>query len=63
MAISSKGVYAEGPTKQLDFVEPYLRYVLGDMGITDITVLRVEGSSLPVEQQIVLEHIIADFKP
>lgn len=63
LAISSKGVYTEGPMKQLDFVEPYLRYVLGYMGMNDITVLRLEGSSLPVEQQIALERIMADFNP
>jgi len=47
--------------KQFDFVEPYLRYVLGYMGMTDITVLRVEGSSLPAEQEIALERILANF--
>ncbi|MCQ6959552.1 FMN-dependent NADH-azoreductase [Mucilaginibacter aquariorum] len=61
LAISSKGVYSEVPMKQFDFVKPYLRYVLGYMGMTDVTVLRVEDSSLPDEQQMALERILADF--
>jgi len=61
LAISSKGIYSEGPLKQFDFVEPYLRYVLGYMGMNDITVLRVEGSSVPAEQEIALERTLANF--
>ena len=30
-----------------DFVEPYLRQVFGFLGITDVTVIRVEGTALP----------------
>ncbi len=32
-----------------DFVEPYLRQVLGFIGITDVTVLRVEGVAMSPE--------------
>jgi FMN-dependent NADH-azoreductase len=43
---SSGGVYSQGPMKQFDFQEPYLRSVLGFIGITDVRVVRVEGVAL-----------------
>ena len=32
-----------------DFVEPYLRAVFGLLGITDVTVVRVEGTAVTPE--------------
>ena len=61
LAISSKGIYSEGEMKEFDFVEPYLKHVLKFIGITDIEVLRVEGSSLPAAQIIALERTMANF--
>ena len=43
LAISSSGVYTDGPTKSWDFGEPYLRFILNFMGVTDITTFRIEG--------------------
>jgi len=43
LAIASGGVYSEGPMKSYDFTEPYLRAVLGFIGLTDIATFRVEG--------------------
>ncbi|HEY5746861.1 MAG TPA: NAD(P)H-dependent oxidoreductase [Chryseolinea sp.] len=63
LAIASKGVYSEGGMKQFDFVEPYLRHILGYLGMTDMQVLRVEGSSVPTEQQIALESTLKNFNP
>lgn len=63
LAISSKGVYSNGPLKPFDFVEPYLRYILGYMGLIDIEVLRVEGSSRPAEQEIALARTLVEFNP
>lgn len=37
------GVYSEGPAKALDFQEPYLRAMLGFVGIDDVTFVHVEG--------------------
>lgn len=48
LAISSGGIYSEGPRKSHDFTEPYLRAILGFIGISDITAFRVEGLSIPV---------------
>lgn len=55
IALSSGGIYSEGPMKPLDFVEPYLKHILSFIGLTDITVFRVEGSSIPVVQDTALE--------
>ena len=43
LALSSGGVYSSGPGKAKDFLEPYLRAVLGFMGMTDVTAWRAEG--------------------
>jgi len=45
--LASGGAYAEGPAKAYDFVEPYLRAVLGFIGLTDVTVVRVENQANP----------------
>ena len=47
IALASGGVYSEGPMQSFDFVEPYLKAVLGFIGLTDITVFRVEGTAIP----------------
>lgn len=47
LAIASNGVYSDGPMKPYDFGEPYLRFILSFMGITDITTYRVEGAGIP----------------
>jgi FMN-dependent NADH-azoreductase len=47
LAIASHGVFTEGPTKGWDFAEPYLRFILGFLGITDITTFRIEGGGIP----------------
>lgn len=47
LAITSGGIYSEGPMKAFDFSEPYLRAVLGFIGVTDVTTFRIEGIALP----------------
>jgi FMN-dependent NADH-azoreductase len=37
------GIYSEGPYKPFDFQDPYLRHVLGFIGLTDIETIAVEG--------------------
>ena len=39
---SRGGLYSEGPAQALDFQEPYLRHLLGFMGIDDVTFVRAE---------------------
>ena len=41
------GVYSDGPMKALDYQEPYLRAILGLIGLTNISFVRAEGVSCP----------------
>jgi FMN-dependent NADH-azoreductase len=43
VVLASGGVYTNEQMKPLDFTEPYLRTILGYIGITDVDVVRVEG--------------------
>jgi FMN-dependent NADH-azoreductase len=47
VAMSSGGVYSEGPGAANDFVAPYLKAFLGLLGMTDLTVFRAEGLKIP----------------
>ncbi len=44
---ASGGVYSEGPGAALDHLVPYLKSVLGLIGLSDIQVVRAEGMKLP----------------
>ena len=55
LAISTGGVYTEGPSKQFDFTEPYLRTVLGFLGMTDISTVRAEGVKLEGNRERAIE--------
>lgn len=55
LAIASGGVFSDGPYKPFDFVEPYLRHILGFIGMTDITVYRAEGFSIPGVQDTAMQ--------
>lgn len=61
IALSSGGIYSEGPMQPLDYVEPYLKTILGFIGLTDITVFRVEGASIPGVQDTALEKGISSI--
>jgi FMN-dependent NADH-azoreductase len=47
LAVASGAIFSEGPYKSYDFAEPYLRAVLGFLGMTDVTTFRVEGTAIP----------------
>nr|WP_311950991.1 NAD(P)H-dependent oxidoreductase [Mucilaginibacter terrae] len=49
------GYIPKGPYKAYDFIEPYLRGVLGFLGMTDVTVYRVEGISIAGLKETALE--------
>ena len=44
--VARGGVYSEGPAQKVDFQEPYLRTVLGLIGISNLHVVRVEGIAM-----------------
>ncbi|MEO8061933.1 MAG: NAD(P)H-dependent oxidoreductase [Pseudomonadota bacterium] len=43
------GMYSEGPAAAVDFQEPYLRHLLGFVGITDVTFVHAEKLGFGVE--------------
>jgi FMN-dependent NADH-azoreductase len=58
VAMSSGGVYSEGPGKANDFVAPYLTAFLGFLGMTDLTVFRAEGLKVPGVKEFAMEKAI-----
>jgi len=46
LVLARGGVYSDGAAKSLDFQEPYLRAILGFIGLTDIEVVHVEGVAM-----------------
>lgn len=58
LAISSGGIYSSGPMQSFDFAEPYLRAILGFLGITDVTTFRAEGMAIPGVKEIALPNAI-----
>lgn len=45
--LASGGVFTEGPWSTWDFAAPYLRQILGFIGIADVQLVRVEGLNIP----------------
>jgi len=53
LLLATGGVYAQGTAMAaLDFVTPYLRAVLGFLGITDVTVIVAEGTAQLISGQV-----------
>src|SRR4051812_19399624 len=46
LVLASGGVYSDGRMKAFDFTEPYLRAVLGFIGVINVDVVRVEGVAM-----------------
>jgi FMN-dependent NADH-azoreductase len=61
IAMSSGGVYSEGPGVVNDFVAPYLKAFLGFLGMTDLTVFRAEGLKVPGVKETAMEKAIASI--
>jgi FMN-dependent NADH-azoreductase len=59
LAVASGGIYSEGPMKAYDFVTPYLQSVLGFIGITDLTIVRAEGTSIPQTKDVPIETAVS----
>lgn len=62
LAIASGGVYSEGPMKSYDFTETYLRTVLGFMGMTNVTTIRVEGIAITQVREKALAKAIQSIQ-
>lgn len=58
IAIASGAVYSEGPYEAYDFAIPYLKAALGFVGITDINIVRAEGTAVPGLMENALEKAV-----
>jgi len=56
IALASGGIYSDGPAQSYDFNGPYLKQVLGFLGMTDLKIFRAEGLKIPG----IGEHSLAD---
>jgi FMN-dependent NADH-azoreductase len=61
IALASGGVYSQGPMQAYDHAVPYLTSVLNFIGITDISVVRAEGTGIPALKDIALEKAMAEI--
>jgi FMN-dependent NADH-azoreductase len=60
---SRGGLYSEGPAQALDFQEPYLRHLLGFMGLTDVTFVRAEKVGYgPEAREAAIAAAIGDLR-
>jgi FMN-dependent NADH-azoreductase len=50
LVAASGGIYSSGPMMANDMLVPYLKQILGFIGITDIETIRIEAQSLGREQ-------------
>lgn len=51
IVVASGGVYSEGPAAAFDHADPYLRTILGFIGVTDVETLRIEGVAFGPEAE------------
>jgi FMN-dependent NADH-azoreductase len=58
LVLASSGVFTEGECASWDFVEPYLRRILGFIGIDDVQTIRAEGMNIPS----LAEHAVSKGK-
>lgn len=58
LAIASGGIYSDGPMKSMDYAEPYLKWILGFIGLHDITTFRVEGVNMPDLKETALQKAL-----
>lgn len=58
VAVSTGFIYSAGPYQEFDFLVPYLKMILGWIGMTDVTFIKAEGMNIPVVQDTALQHAI-----
>jgi FMN-dependent NADH-azoreductase len=61
LALASGGIYSVEPMKNFDFAEPYLRTILGFLGLTDISTFRYEGVKVPGVSEHAFEKVQAEI--
>jgi len=58
IAMSAGAIYSEGQWQPYDFVSPYLKTMLGFLGMTDFSIFRVEGVNIPGIKEHALDKAI-----
>lgn len=58
IAVTTGGVYSSGDAVAYDFVTPYIKTILGFIGITDVTIVRAEGFAVADLQATALDKAI-----
>jgi len=59
---SRGGLYSEGPSKSIDFQEPYLRWMLSFIGLSDVTFIHAEKIGFGVDaREAALAHAKAQI--
>lgn len=64
LAVASGGIYSSGPMAANDMLVPYMKMILGCIGITDIETIRAEAQSFGPEQAekgaaVAMEQVVA----
>jgi FMN-dependent NADH-azoreductase len=62
VATASSGVYSDGPFQSFDFVSPYLRFILGFLGVSDVSIFRVEGLKMPGVKETAYENALQSIR-
>lgn len=62
IAMASGGVYSDGPAQQMDFVAPYIRTILGFLGIMDVELLRAEGTAMAAMKESSIEAALEQLQ-
>lgn len=62
VAMTSGGIFSEGPGQANDFVAPYLKSFLGFLGMTDLTVFRAEGLKVPTLKEHAMDKAIESIQ-
>lgn len=62
IALASGGVYSQGPMQAYDHAVPYLKSVLNFIGITDIKVIRAEGTGIPALKEEALNKAMNEVE-
>jgi FMN-dependent NADH-azoreductase len=55
IAMASGAVFSDGPFQSMDFVSTYLKSVLSFLGMTNLSVFRIEGSAYPGQSENALQ--------
>lgn len=58
IAVATGGVYSSGDAAAFDHMTPYIKTILGFIGITDVTVVRAEGFAVQQLQDTALDKAI-----